>query len=156
MDFINEKIRVMTGKLNELKTLDTAALEYSYIECPEYKVTNTPPAEDAGWKPYAPHVIFEGIDYHYWLHTKIQAAAPEAGKELRLSVKTGREGQWDAQNPQFTVYLNGVTTQALDTNHTWLPLEYGQEYDVYMYLYTGMLDGHFEVNMALETVDLRI
>lgn len=38
--------------------------------------------------------------------------------------------------------------------HTWLPLKYDQEYDVYLYLYTGMKGGHFEVNAFLETVDL--
>lgn len=156
MDFIKEKIRVMTGKLKELQLLDSVEVEYSYIECPEYKETNTPPAEDAGWKPYVPNMIFEGIDNHYWLHAKIKAANHEEGKELRLSVKTGREGQWDATNPQFTVFLNGVTTQAMDTNHTWLPLEYGQDYDVYLYLYTGMNGGHFEVHASLDTVDLRI
>ncbi len=69
-------------------------------------------------------------------------------------IKTGREVQWDATNPQFTVFVNGVTTQALDTNHTWLPLQADQDYDIYMYLYTGMINAHFEVHVSLETVDL--
>lgn len=156
MDFINEKIRVMTEKLKEWQVTDTVPLTYSYIECPEYKTANTPPAADAGWKPYAPHIVFEGVDYHYWLYLQIKPQEAQSDKELRLSVKTGREGEWDATNPQFTAFLNGETVQALDVNHTWIPLEYGKEYDVYLYLYTGMKGGHFEVEASLQTVDLRI
>ena len=156
MDFIKEKIRVMTEKLNSLVVLNQENVEYTYMECPQYKVNNTPPGLDEAWKPYEPNVLFSGIDTHYWLRMHIKAIEPQEGTEFRLSVKTGREGQWDATNPQFTVFVNGVTTQALDTNHTWLPLEYGQDYDIYMYLYTGMKEGHFEVHASLQTVDLRI
>ncbi|MBO5070732.1 MAG: alpha-mannosidase [Roseburia sp.] len=156
MDFIKEKIRVMTEKLKELYVLQQENVEYTYIECPQYKTTNVPPALSANWKPYEPNILFDGVDTHYWLHLQVKATAPQEHKELRLCVKTGREGQWDSLNPQFTVFVNGVTTQALDANHTWLPLEYGQNYDIYMYLYTGMLGGHFEVEMSLAEVDLRV
>src|SRR5699024_12872909 len=30
---------------------------------------------------------------------------------------TGREGEWDATNPQFTIYVNGKLVQGLDVNH---------------------------------------
>lgn len=156
MDFINEKIRVMKDKLNSLYVLQQENVEYTYIECPQYKTTNTPPSLNENWKPYEPNKLFEGIDTHYWLHLQVKTPAASENKEFRLSVRTGREGQWDAQNPQFTVFVNGVTTQALDTNHTWLPLEGGQEYDIYLYLYTGMLGGHFETHISLDTVDLLI
>ena len=156
MDFINEKIRVMKDKLKELYVLQQENVEYTCLECPQYKTTNTPPSLTEDWKPYEPNKLYEGIDNHYWLHLQLSTAAAEENKEYRLGVTTGREGQWDARNPQFTVFVNGVTTQALDTNHTWLPLEGGQEYDIYLYLYTGMVGGHFETHISLDTVDLRI
>ena len=59
MDFIKEKIRVMTEKLNEIKTVKKESLTYTFIECPEYKTTNTPPAADAGWKEFVPNKLFE-------------------------------------------------------------------------------------------------
>ncbi|MBQ8813118.1 MAG: alpha-mannosidase [Lachnospiraceae bacterium] len=154
MDFIKEKIRVMTEKLRDTKLIRKENIEYTFIECPEYKRSNTPPASDAGWQEYVPNKLFEGIDNHYWLHMQIPVMEGKNGEELRLTVKTGREGQWDACNPQFTVFVNGVTAQAMDVNHTWLPLKYDQDYDIYLYLYTGMKGGHFEVNASLETVDL--
>ncbi len=156
MDFIKEKIRVMTARLNQLKIINTEMMEYVYLECPNYKVSNTPPGEDAEWRIHTDNVLYEGTDTHYWLHLKIPAKKICEGIEQRLSVKTGREGQWDATNPQITAFINGGTMQAMDVNHTWLPLEYEREYDIYLYLYTGMLEGHFEVNISVETVDLNI
>jgi len=154
MDFIKEKIRVMAGKLKELQTVKSGRVEYAYIECPEYKTSNEPPKAGADWKSFDPYKLFDGIDKHFWLHMQIPGLEAEEGKELRLSVKTGREGQWDATNPQVTVFVNGVTTQAMDVNHTWLPLKWGQDCDIYMYLYTGMNGGCFPFNISLETVDL--
>lgn len=156
MDFIYEKIRVMTDKLDTLRLLDQQEVPYTFIPCPEYKITNTPPALTEDWQPYTPNYLFEGVDTHYWLHLTLQTPKLPADREARLRVKTGREGQWDATNPQFTVYVDGVTTQALDTNHTWLPLESDREYDIYFYVYTGMTGGHFEIHTTLETVDLKI
>jgi len=154
MDFIKEKIRVMAGKLKEFQTVKSESVEYAYIECPEYKTSNKPPKSDADWKPFDPYKLFDGVDQHFWLHMQIPAVEAVEGKELRLCAKTGREGQWDATNPQVTVFVNGVTTQAMDVNHTWLPLQYEETYDIYMYLYTGMNGGCFPFNVSLETVDL--
>ena len=156
MDFIKEKIRVMTEKLESLTVLRQQALPFRWIACPQYKQTNTPPAPDAGWQDAVPDMRFGGVDTHFWLHTRIPAASAAEGTELRLSVRTGREGSWDATNPQFTVFLDGVTVQALDTNHTWLPVEAGQAHDVFLYLYTGMIGGLFDVSLSLQTADLRV
>ncbi len=183
VDFIKEKIRVMTEKLEQLRTLDSIPLEYEYIPCPEYKTSNIPPAEDAGWTAASEKTLFDGIDTHYWLHVRVPEdlsadacgstcgetpdypadacgrtvgeapAGLKVSPELRLSVKTGREGQWDATNPQFTVFTRGSAQQALDVNHTWYPLEPGREYDLYLYLYTGMLGGNFPVSIRLDVID---
>lgn len=156
MDFIKEKIRVMTGKLNELKQISRTELDFEYVEYPEYKVNNTPPGKDAGWKKFPKGMRFSGVDNHYWVHFTINSLPKIRGREYRLSVKTGREGQWDASNPQGIVYLNGKTAQALDTNHTWVPLEEDTDYDVYIYVYTGMVGGCFDFIVTADVVDLRI
>lgn len=155
MDFIKEKIRVMADKLGSLRTLSAVPLAFSCADCPEYKVSNVPP--EGGWRPFSEGERFTGIDTHFWLHLTTPAVEEREGCEVRLSVKTGREGQWDAQNPQFTVFLDGDTAaQALDVNHTWLPLKFGREHDIYLYLYTGMLPGRFDCLPSLEVVDLGI
>ncbi len=154
MSFATSKIRVMCDKLNVLKTVESKTLEYEYIECPGYKMGNMPPALSENWKRYPEHYTFGGEDTHYWIHFKIPAISQREGLEARLCVRTGREGQWDARNPQFIVYANGKTQQAFDVNHTWMPLEYEQEYDMYLYLYTGLVGGTFLSILSLSFVDL--
>ena len=154
--YIKEKIAVSTENLKKLIITDKSPVAFDYIECPEYKVTNTPPAKDAGWKPFPKDFRLSGIDQHFWLHMNIKTPVVEDTKEARLSVTTGREGQWDASNPQFTVFVNGKTTQALDTNHTWIPLDSDKEYDIYMYVYTGMVGGNFDVIIEQQVADLKV
>ena len=48
--------------------------------------------------------------------------APE-GRKNYLYLTTGREGQWDACNPQFEARINGRVMQAFDVNHTRMPLD---------------------------------
>ena len=47
MDFIKEKIRVMTEQLQKLKSIHSKNIDYYYIEYPQYKTDNTPPVN--GW-----------------------------------------------------------------------------------------------------------
>lgn len=145
----------MIDKLNSLRTLSSVPLQMACCDCPEYKTSNIPPKN--GWCPFREGERFSGIDSHFWLHVTVPAVEARQNCELRLSVKTGREGQWDAQNPQFTVFLDGFTaTQALDVNHTWLSLTFDCEHDIYLYLYTGMLPGRFDCLPSLDIVDLAI
>lgn len=154
MDFISEKIKTTANVLREHIITEQSPIALTYVECPEYKKDNTPPASDAGWRPVTQFQQFAGKDTHYWLHCTLPPIPRKDGFEPRLSVTTSKDG-WDAGNPQFTVFLNGKTTQAMDTNHTWLPLEYETEYDVYLYLYTGIEEYHFGVEAKLQTADLK-
>ena len=155
MDFIKEKIRVMATKLNELRFLSSEPIKYKYVECEGYKKGNTPPDASAPWKDADEFQRFSGIDAHTWIHFTISPIEAKDGVEPRLSVKTGREGQWDARNPQIIAYINGKNTQALDVNHTWIPIECGKEYDVYLYLYYGMAPGDFGCAVSIQMTDLR-
>lgn len=68
ISFAASKIKVMKDKLNELKTIESKTLEYEYIECPEYKATNVPPALSENWNKYPEYYTFGGEDTHYWIH----------------------------------------------------------------------------------------
>jgi len=58
-------------------------------------------------------------DFEVLLHVP---QAPE-GRRNYLYLSTGREGQWDACNPQFEARLNGRVMQAFDVNHIRMPLD---------------------------------
>ena len=154
MDFIKEKIKTMTELFEKLKRVNSVKVDYEYVECPEYKVNNIPPQN--GWKKADDFTQYYGYDTHYWIKFRIEPLFAVESKQYRLSVRTGREGLWDAGNPQFTVYVNGETVHALDTNHTWFPLEYEKEMEVYMYLHTGSEGGKFYTNIAIDTIDTSI
>ena len=156
MDFRKEKIRIAIENLEKLMTTEKISIDFEYVNCDEYKVTNNPPEKNADWKSGDENLLFSGIDKHAWLHMTFKTPCLEDGKEARFAVKTGREETCTATNPQFTVYLNGKTAQALDSNHTWIPLASDTEYDIYVYLYTGMVEGKFNFLPSIDIMDLRI
>ena len=66
-----------------------------------------------------PETSFWGGDQEYRVFAG-KATIPDnfRGKIVEFQLLTGREGQWDATNPQFSVYVNGKLRQGFDTNHT--------------------------------------
>ena len=54
-----------------------------------------------------------------WQDFRFEVVAPEdfSGRVLLRAI-TGREGLWDATNPQFEARVDGRIEQALDVNHT--------------------------------------
>ena len=105
--------------------------------CPcGYKESNTPPALSE-FKPFAPGGVWgSGWDTHAWFHFELNIPEEMRNKPLRLIAKTDRSG-WDADNPQFIAYIDGVMRQGLDTNHTYVALDGSAHHDVYIYAYTG-------------------
>lgn len=147
-DFIVEETEIILEKLSELKESHLRDIDFEYIEC-DYKLSNVPPSADADWKPFKKGQRMDGVDRHFWIHITMDAIEKINGKEIVFSLKTAREGEWDACNPQCTVYINGRTVQAFDVNHTWILLEFGKKYDIYIYMYTGMKGGYFDVMPSL-------
>ena len=103
-----------------------------------YKTDNTFPALDA-FRPYEWGSEWgKGNDSHAWFHIPIEV--PEDMRRddtLELCIHTDRGG-WDADNPQFLCYVDGIMRQGFDTNHRELVLGGGKDfYDVYVYAYTG-------------------
>ena len=155
MDFAREKIRVMCEKLNELRFVHFADIDgIEYAPC-GYKTSNRPD-EGLEWKPFEKHQQLWGKDSHFWLRTKLTTPDEQKGKRLLLEISTGKEGEWDACNPQCTIFLNGKTVQAMDTNHTTLDLEYNKEYDLLVYFYVGMIDSRVNFRPALKLLDEKI
>ena len=103
--------------------------------CP-YKESNTPPALSE-FKPYNKEFIDFPADTHCWLH--FECDIPDRGEDetFHFRMTTGKEGQWDACNPQCSVFVNGDTcSQAFDVNHTTILLTPGHK-DIYIYFYSG-------------------
>ncbi len=60
-----------------------------------------------------------------WQSFEVLLHVPPASERRKcyLYLTTGREGQWDACNPQFEARINGKVMQAFDVNHIRMPLD---------------------------------
>jgi len=155
MRFVEEKINVICNKLKEMteeKICDVS--NFKYAEC-GYKETNFPP-DNLEWKAFEQNERIGGKNAHFWFCTEFLSPKFQDGKQLVFELKTGREGQWDAVNPQCLVYLNGEMVQGLDTNHTQVPLEYETNYEMMIYVYTGMGNTLIDFLPSLKFIDKKI
>lgn len=69
------------------------------------------------WKPFTRDMYWGKNDV--WFSFKAEFTIPEAyeGKCVKMMLSTGREGLWNANNPQIMLTVNGESLQTLDTNH---------------------------------------
>lgn len=137
-DFTMERIGQVLGILQHCTVTENIRLHgWQYCEC-DYKHDNVFPAaeqmrefgKDEHWGAPA--------DAHAWFHRVVEIPSDWCEKgEVRLRISTGRGG-WNADNPQFIAYLNGVMVQGLDVNHTelYLPQD-ADQVTVDLYAYVG-------------------
>ena len=117
-----------------------------------YKVDNKPPVD--GWRPYDANIPLRGDDAHFWFRASFRTPSISEGEYLVLRAMTGREGMWDATNPQGLIYLNGKMTQGLDTNHTECFLDADTDYTLHNYFHMGTYPGGaVQCKMAIYSVD---
>ena len=80
-----------------------------------------------------------------------------AGERVEFSLLTGREGLWDATNPQFSVYVDGVLRQGFDVNHHEICLtecaRAGEVFELFLSAFTGVQNFHLFFDASLRTVD---
>ena len=133
---MKNKLRKIKRYLRLLeKNLEVNATPVSDIfTCPTgYKTDNSLP-DLAGMTPYTQGDFWgSGWDTHAWFRFTVTPTAEHSF----LRVETERKKGWDADNPQFLLYIDGKIAQGLDINHRDYPLETGKTVDVALYAYTG-------------------
>jgi len=154
--FIKEKISVTCGNLEQLceeVVYEVPQLRYKdsdYKKCGEY------PDVDDTWKILPRGERLCGKDKHFWLYTEITTPAAKENEQIAMELITGKDGNWDAANPQGLVYLNGKAVQGLDINHRKLLLEPEKNYQIMVYFYVGMISIPVEVSMNIVKIDTTV
>ncbi len=128
-------------------------------EC-SYKKGSILPPVDSTWEPFNNGSQWgEKRDTHCWFFTKVKVPQELRKGNVRISVKTDKKG-WDAENPQFLAYIDGECIQGLDLNHTSITLPKNEEFELYLYAYSGTpaTDGNNDkfastLEIAFEIVD---
>ena len=69
------------------------------------------------WKCTENGNLWGGHNEYFVFRGSITIPKEMAGKKVLFSLLTGKEGEWDATNPQFTVYVDGKLRQGFDVNH---------------------------------------
>ena len=80
------------------------------------KKTSAPFAD--GLRRFAADERWGGYDTDAWFRACFTVPDEFAGRDVWMEVRTGREGKWNAVNPQFLAFIDGVEAQGLDTAHT--------------------------------------
>ena len=121
MFFLSERIDTI---LKELKTL---ILADSYKLCNVkkkdgyYHDIESADASDEPFVPFDAAHLWGGDDTFAWFRASFKVPEAMQGRRLIFALETGNEG-WDATNPQFLVFINGVLMQGFDVNHKDTPL----------------------------------
>lgn len=132
-----KKINKIVSVLEEKIVSDTQRIEnVTYTES-GYTKDNQPPV-NAEWKKTKDNMEFACHDRHYWFHFTLKTPSVSPDEAVYMSFLTGREGQWDAVNPQILLFLNGEIVQGLDTNHTEVKVNSDTEYEAFCYFYAGL------------------
>ncbi|MCC8066750.1 MAG: glycosyl hydrolase-related protein [Clostridiales bacterium] len=113
----------------------------------EYLAGNT-----SDWQILRTGEIWGGHRGYFYFDTTVVIPGEWAGKCVVFTLRTGREGEWDALNPQFLAYVNGQIKQGLDINHREIVLtecaEGGESFRILLSAFTG--DKNFSLYLDSE------
>jgi alpha-mannosidase len=162
MYFDVERIQKTIHELAGLVYSKKTRVEEVFIKEGDFK--NIQEAEGASnqWIKVGPDDLWGDKYKRYWI--KSEFTIPENLKDqyVMLEVATGKEGQWDAINPQFLSYLNGNVMQGFDTRHRDMIVtkfaNEGEQFRVDFNGYSGMgyntsSDVRCKFNVYLKTFD---
>lgn len=158
MDFVKDNIEVQIDVFGKLKNRKKETPVIEYCRYNGYKESNDFEKYLPEMTEYKKGTQIGEREAHYLFHFTVSPIETEEteNKEYALSFRTGREGEWDATNPQGLLVLNGRTLGGIDTNHTEIPIEAGVPYDCYVYLYCGMDGSKFAFDAFVSETDVRI
>ena len=106
----------------------------------------------SSWDTLKNQEIWGGHREYFYFQTEV--VVPQEWKKCKVvyELRTGREGEWDAINPQFYAYVNGVPRMGLDVNHREILLtecaEGGERFEILLQAFSG--DHNFFLHMESE------
>ena len=153
-DFYEDRLKVYLQMLRDASCEQSLPLDgFLYKPC-GYKTDNTLPKIDKSFRPFARYERWGGEkDCHAWFYKKVEIPKEMRSRNVELCIGTQIDA-WDAINPQFIVYVDGVLVQGLDVNHREVFLDNAEpSYEIYVYAYGGKEARHLEFNATLRVYD---
>lgn len=159
MRFIPERIKRLLEEMSKYIYPQSFEIrDFKFIES-DYDCHELPDLKEK-WLDFNGADRWGGCDKHFWFKTLVTIPQNFAGKEIVLIVKSGRDGEGDALNPQFIVYVNGKLIQGLDVNHRQIILSEnagsGEAFEIALHAYSGMKDGLVELHAEVSVYDANV
>ncbi|MDY4670011.1 MAG: glycoside hydrolase family 38 C-terminal domain-containing protein [Oliverpabstia sp.] len=134
------------------------------VEVKDYKMIRTDERfqdvanlDTSSWEKFSHEQIWGGHREYYWFETFVTIPEEFAGECVVFELKTGKEWDWDATNPQFTIFVDGVLRQGLDVNHREVILtengEAGRTYRIILSAFTGDQNFSLKLDSTLKVLD---
>ncbi|MFI3213438.1 MAG: alpha-mannosidase [Eubacteriales bacterium] len=157
MLFLKERVGKLIEELESLIYRDSLVVEdYKYIKTTE-KLRNVYHMDSDNWETWDKAQLWGGHREYYQFETEIIIPEKFQGECVVYELKTGREGQWDATNPQFTIFVNGTRRQGLDINHRELVLtkdaKAGEKYHIVLSAFTGDQNFALQLDSSIKVLD---
>lgn len=153
-DFYEDRMRAFFNAYERFLTVYEKELDGFMIKKCGYKKNNELPKIDKSFREFGANERWGGKhDEHVWFYKKLSIPKELQGKNIEIEISTSSADKgWDAINPQFIVYLNGVLVQGLDMNHTEIFLDKAKKsYELYIYAYSGMAgDAYFDFKATMK------
>lgn len=144
MDFLQERIGKLIQDLKKLIEKDYFEIEQWQMAKTEQHCQDIRDLDRNNWKSLSNQEIWGGPKQYYWFQTEVTIPSEYDRQCVLFELTTGLETGWDATNPQFLVYVNGVVRQGFDLNHNQLILSRqataGDKYVITLAAYTGTTD----------------
>lgn len=152
MVLIKERIGKLLDDIQELRYVSSIPItKYKMIQSKE-KFKNITNLNTDTWSDLTKEQLWGGHREYFWFETVVIIPEEFDNKAVVFELRTGKEGEWDATNPQFTAYVNSRRKQGLDVNHREILLtekaKAGEVFKITLSAFTG--DQNFKLVMDSE------
>lgn len=160
MFFYEERIKRIINELQSYIYYDRKSITQYKMKPGPYNGYDIDLNDPEGWVEFKSCKRWGEKDKSFLFSTDVKIPEEFDGKTVVFRVKTGREGGWDALNPQFIAYINGNLVQGLDVNHREIILSEkasaGKVYSIFLHAYSGMSEGLAELNTDIAILDSEV
>ena len=111
MYFTEQKINRILEELKKQRYPEVFQIQTYKVKKGDVQGGERPGLDDSLWDDFHRTDRWGGKDTHYWFRTSVTIPENFHGKTVVYRLETGREGQWDALNPQLLIYVNGELIQ---------------------------------------------
>lgn len=136
---INRTLQTLKGWINQqIHPIEHINVKHGDFTCPKEA------RENHGFTKQSLPWLITTENTRYWICFDTTLPKFDPDYEYMVEFSTGREGAWDAVNPQLLAYLNGEIVCGLDVNHRTIYIDSnlsGQSISVDLHMYTGMQPG---------------